>query len=187
METDFLADAARPVLIGNQDGLLDQPAPGALTVRYRPDDEEAYENPPRFIWMPTLDESSEYVIQVSADEERGDSAAMVYPGIRRNFFTPHHAFAPGRYRWRYAVWDPRKEVVAGNWSSSRSFAVPEGLTATPLPSASDRLARADLRHPRLWLGPDRRQLSRRLFGVIRTIAGSNPSMSDPSRRGSIAI
>ena len=79
---------------------------------------------------------------------------MVYPGIRRNFFTPHHAFAPGRYRWRYAVWDPQKEVVAGNWSSSRSFAVPEGLTATPLPSAADRLARADLRHPRLWLGPD---------------------------------
>ena len=46
--------------------VLDQPAAGALTVRYRPDDEEVYENPPRFVWMPTLDESSEYVIRVSA-------------------------------------------------------------------------------------------------------------------------
>ncbi|HYI89105.1 MAG TPA: DUF4962 domain-containing protein [Beijerinckiaceae bacterium] len=149
-----MADATGPVLVGNQDGLLDQPAAGALTVRYRPDDEEVHENPPRFVWMPTLDESSEYVIRVSACEDNGDSAATIYPGIRRNFFTPHHPFAPGRYRWRYAVWDPQREVVASNWSSSRSFAVPDGLTVTALPLASDRRARADLRHPRLWLGPD---------------------------------
>ena len=68
--------------------VLDEPKAGALTLRYRPDGGEVYENPPRFCWLPTLDESSRYVLRVSPREDYPAEATVRYEGVERNFFTP---------------------------------------------------------------------------------------------------
>ena len=51
--------------------ILDQPKAGTLTVKYTPDAEEVYENPPRFVWLPTLDEGSRYVLRVTESGSPG--------------------------------------------------------------------------------------------------------------------
>ena len=133
--------------------VLDEPKASALTVRYQPDNETVSENPPRFAWLPPLDEHQPVVLRVSRDAGYPEAATTLYPGIRRNFFTPSAGFAPGRYWWSYALWDASSVKPASDWSQSRSFTVPEGLAETaPLPSSADRLAASARSHPRLWLG-----------------------------------
>ncbi len=134
--------------------VLDEPKAGALTLRYRPDGGEVYENPPRFCWLPTLDESSRYVLRVSPREDYPAEATVRYEGVERTFFTPDHPYSPGRYWWSYAVWDAESGAPASDFSRSRSFVVPDGLDAVPLPSSAERRGRARTAHPRLWLGPD---------------------------------
>jgi hypothetical protein len=131
--------------------MLDQPRAGALTVQYRPDAEEVYENPPRFVWLPTLDEGSRYVLKVAAVSDSEGEAPFVYENLPRNFFTPDHAYAPGDYKWSYAVWDPDQGVPASAWSEIRCFSVPAGLDHAPLPCSAARAKKADGSHPRLWL------------------------------------
>ena len=133
--------------------LLDEPRASALTVRYAPDNEEVWENPPRFVWLPTLDENSLYVLQVATDAHFAAAATRLYPGIARNFFTPETGFAPGQHRWRYAVWDAAKCAPASGWSQVRNFTVPASLEPSPLPGGDTRLRNASKLHPRLWLGP----------------------------------
>jgi len=135
----------------NRHTILDQPKAGALTVRYRPDSEEVYENPPRFVWLPTLDEGSRYILRVTEGGDPDGRPVFTYEDLPRNFFTPDHAYAPGEYSWAYAVWDPVQGAPASAWSESRKFTVPTGLNPVPLPSVAARTRSADLSHPRLWL------------------------------------
>lgn len=131
--------------------MLDQPKAGALTVQYRPDAEEVYENPPRFVWLPTLDEGSRYVLKVVEGGDSDGPPLFTYEDLPRNFFTPDHAYEPGEYSWAYAVWDPDQGAPASAWSESRCFTVPEGLNPVPLPSSRARAGTADPSHPRLWI------------------------------------
>jgi hypothetical protein len=131
--------------------ILDQPRAGTLTVKYSPDAEEVYENPPRFVWLPTLDEGSRYVLKVTESGSSDGKPRFIYEGLHRNFFTPDHAYAPGEYTWAYAVWDPDQGAPASAWSESRGFTVPADLKPVPLPSSEDRARAADQSHPRLWL------------------------------------
>jgi hypothetical protein len=137
--------------------ILDQPKAGALTVKYRPDAEEVYENPPRFVWLPTLDEGSRYVVRVTEGGSPDGKPLFTYEDLPRNFFTPDHAYAPGEYSWAYAVWDPERGTPASDWSESRRFTVPAGLNPVPLPSAAARATAAQQPHPRLWLDCDKVQ------------------------------
>jgi hypothetical protein len=131
--------------------ILDQPRAGTLTVKYSPDAEEVYENPPRFVWLPTLDEGSRYVLKVTESGSSDGKPRFIYEGLHRNFFTPDHAYAPGEYTWAYAVWDPDQGAPASAWSESRGFTVPADLKPVPLPSSEDRAKAANQSHPRLWL------------------------------------
>ena len=47
---------------------LDEPKAGRLTIQYAPDaGTEVTENPPRFTWLPVIEDEAHYVLRVSAD------------------------------------------------------------------------------------------------------------------------
>ena len=125
---------------------LDQPKAGRLNIAYSPDDDEIFENPPRFSWLPEIEDEARYCVRVSTDPKFKDD--LQFTDIPLNFFTPDQTFAPGKYYWSYAVWS---EKQVSEWSTPRSFNVAEGLPETPLPARGKRFAKADLSHPRLWL------------------------------------
>jgi hypothetical protein len=135
---------------------LDEPKTGRLTIQYAPDaDTEIVENPPRFTWLPVIEDDAQYVLRVSTDPKFAAKATQVFSGIPLNFFTPDVALAPGEYHWSYAVCDPATGKPATGWSKTRTFSIAEGLPETPLPSRKVRYAKATRSHPRLWLTPDR--------------------------------
>jgi hypothetical protein len=132
--------------------VLDQPRPGSLTIAYTPDaDRPPTENPPRFSWLPDIDDASHYVLEVSTSAEFEPAATRRYPGLAWNFFTPDETFAPGTYCWRYALWDEAEGVPGSEWSAERFFIQAEGLPETPVPSPAQRRGRVRAAHPRLWL------------------------------------
>ncbi|MDO5416094.1 MAG: DUF4962 domain-containing protein [Lachnospiraceae bacterium] len=122
-----------------------EPKESLLSVKYRPDGETVYENPPRFCWMPEkdTDEGISYFLEYSGNPEFSDSRRA--EDIPYNFYTPEEAFAPGIYYWRYGV--TGKEAV----SRVRMVIVPEEAAKTPLPGRAVRYRTADMSHPRLWL------------------------------------
>jgi len=137
-----------------QTAYLDEPAAGRLNIRYAPEEGAALtENPPRFTWLPVVDEAARYVLRLSTDPEFPEGATQLFTDLPLNFLTPDAALPPGRWHWSYAVWDAAAKRPATRWSRSRAFDLPEGLPETPLPGRADRYARADMAHPRLWLGP----------------------------------
>lgn len=95
---------------------LDEPQAGSLTVRYQPCDEVVTENPPRFAWLPALDETARYTLQVSKTPAFAAADTRTYDGIARNFFTPDHAVAPGDHVWRFAVERPGTPAQPPAWS-----------------------------------------------------------------------
>lgn len=136
--------------------LLDEPKAGRLTIQYGPTATmEVTENPPRFMWIPVIDDDAQYVLQVSADKKFPENKTQIYEGIALNFFTPDKVFAPGEYYWTYAVWDAVTGAPSSTWSGIRSFSVADGLPETPLPARDERLSKVKLDHPRLWMTNDR--------------------------------
>jgi len=133
---------------------LFEPASGLLTVPYEPNERtELAENPPRFTWMPAKPEEDRYALQVSSSADFEANETETYEPIPYNFYTPDRVYEPGTYYWRYALLE---EEGAGrsDWSSVRSFVVPDGAVETPLPSRERRYEQAAVVHPRLWLQPD---------------------------------
>ena len=136
--------------------LLDEPRAGRLMIRYAPTSETVLaENPPRFSWLPVIEEEAQYVLRFSTDPAFPNGNTTQYDRLPLNFFTPDAALAPGDYHWSYAVCDPETGKPITNWSEARAFTVPEGLPETPLASRKARLAHADRVHPRLWMTPAR--------------------------------
>jgi len=134
---------------------LDEPRAGRLNIQYSPSSAETIvENPPRFMWLPVIDEGARYVLRVSTDLDFAAGETQVFEAIPLNFLTPPKVLKPGKYHWSYAVWDAAQGAPATEWSTVRDFEVAEGLPEVPLPSRADRFAGANMAHPRLWLGPD---------------------------------
>jgi len=130
---------------------LDEPRAGSLTIGYVPDASTApIENPPRFSWLPDLDDAARYVLRVTPST----GEPIVYQDIGWNFFTPDSPLPAGDYQWNYAIWDAAAQQPKSDWSASRSFTLAEGLPETPLPGRAARHARAGASHPRLWLNAD---------------------------------
>ncbi len=131
---------------------LDEPRAGRLMIQYAPtSDTQITENPPRFTWLPVVEDEALYALRISSldgNESRG------YGPIHWNMFTPDAPLPPGQYEWAYAVCDDAGAALTP-WSQARSFTIPEGLPETPLPLAQDRFAASDMAHPRLWLNRDR--------------------------------
>ncbi|SFR45771.1 DUF4962 domain-containing protein [Litoreibacter janthinus] len=135
---------------------IDEPAAGRLTIQYGPSNGVAIpENPPRFSWLPVIEDEAEYVLRVSTDPKFPANGTDVFSGIPLNFFTPDRVLPAGDYHWSYAVWDPKTSKPASTWSAARSFSITEGLPETPLASRATRFQACDKNHPHLWLTPDR--------------------------------
>lgn len=131
---------------------LDEPKSGSLTIGYAPDHDQApTENPPRFSWLPALDDAARYVLRISTDQGFGDGKTQVFADIPWNFVTPDVALAPGDWFWSYALWDKDNGAVASKWSRTRAFHIAPDLPQTPLPAHADRYRDAPTSHPRLWL------------------------------------
>ncbi|MEP1207654.1 MAG: DUF4962 domain-containing protein [Rhizobiaceae bacterium] len=132
--------------------MLDEPSTGRLTIQYAPDDStEIVENPPRFSWLPVIEDEAEYVVRISKSAEYAEDETWTYPGLKLNFFTPDVALPDGKYVWSYAVWSSREQAVATNWSIDRSFKIRADLPETPVPLRAARFDKTETSHPRLWL------------------------------------
>ncbi|MCC1491793.1 DUF4962 domain-containing protein [Cognatishimia sp. F0-27] len=136
--------------------MLDEPKAGRLTIQYSPTAEtEQTENPPRFMWIPVIDDDARYVLRLSADPKFPKGKTQVFEDLPLNFHTPDTVLEPGHYHWSYATWDHDKGAPSSDWSTTRSVTIPQGLAKTPLPSRKDRLEKVTTEHPRLWMTPDR--------------------------------
>ncbi|AMY71012.1 DUF4962 domain-containing protein [Frigidibacter mobilis] len=141
---------------GNSLPALDEPKTGGLTVRYAPAEAaRIVENPPRFSWLPVIEDEATYVLRISADPAFPASGTRVFTRLPLNFFTPDAVLEPGKHHWSYAVCDPRTGAPVTGWSKTRSFHVAAGLPETPLPARDVRFKAATRAHPRLWLTPGR--------------------------------
>ncbi|MBE3636790.1 DUF4962 domain-containing protein [Mangrovicoccus algicola] len=134
---------------------LDEPRAGRLTISYAPDDSsEIRENPPRFTWLPVIEDTARYVLRLSQDPDFPSEGTRLFGPIDLNFFTPDTVLPEGVHYWSYAVCDDAGRPASA-WSSVRSFAIAAGLPETPLPARAARYASADMAHPRLWMGAAR--------------------------------
>jgi hypothetical protein len=136
--------------------VLDEPKAGRMTIQNGPANGAAMvENPPRFTWLPVIEDGAQYVLRISADPAYPAKGTWVFGAIPLNFFTPDVALPAGTYHWSYAVCAPGTETPVTNWSTDRTFVVAEGLPETPLPSRATRFDSAPRSHPRMWLTSDR--------------------------------
>ena len=135
--------------------MLDEPKTGRLTIQYSPNaDTVITENPPRFTWLPTIEDGAKYVLRISKDVNYSVSDTLVFDNIALNFFTPDQVLSPGSYVWSYAVWSAEAQKPITSWSSDRHFSIGPDLPETPLPSRSKRFARSNTDHPRLWMNKE---------------------------------
>ncbi len=137
---------------------LDEPKAGRLTIQYAPlINSDVEENPPRFMWLPVIEDEAHYVLRISTDPNYPENATQVFAPIPLNFFTPDTVLAPGEYHWSYAVCEATSSEPTTTWSSSRGFTVREKLPETPLAARASRLKDVSESHPRLWMTQDRLQ------------------------------
>ena len=137
-------------------GYLDEPKASRLNIQYKPDGGETlYENPPRFMWLPVVEDDAQYVLRVSHSDGFAEADTTYFPFIHLNFFTPERVFEAGDYYWSYAECDKQTGAPTTSWSQMRHFTIPEGVPETPLPSRDTRFDTAERGHPRLWMTNDR--------------------------------
>uniref|UniRef100_A0AAN0NJR1 DUF4962 domain-containing protein n=1 Tax=Yoonia rhodophyticola TaxID=3137370 RepID=A0AAN0NJR1_9RHOB len=135
---------------------LDEPNAGRLTIHYAPTaDTDVVENPPRFSWIPVVDDGARYVLRISSDPDFPKGQTQVFENLPFNFFTPDAVLAPGTYHWSYATWDTERGTPNSAWGTSRSFTVAADLPETPVALRDTRLAHVTTSHPRLWMTTDR--------------------------------
>ncbi len=143
-----------PQSLSSEPGYLDEPRPGRLNIQYGPDETtELVENPPRFTWLPVVEEEARYVLRISADSGFSADKTTLFADLDLNFFTPDAPLEPGIYHWSYAVWSPETGDATTAWSKTRSFTITTEQAVVPLPGRHVRYAAAAKSHPRLWLGP----------------------------------
>ncbi len=117
------------------------------------DGESVEENPPRFTWLPVIDDSAHYCLRISNDPAFPEDQTRLFGDIPTNMFTPPETFQEGTWHWTYAVQGEAGPVT--NWSVTRTFEIAPDLPQAPLPRRSDRWTGTDTAHPRLWLQTDK--------------------------------
>ena len=140
---------------GTAKPMLDEPRAGRLTIRYAPEaDTEIAENPPRFTWLPVIEDEANYVLRVTATSGEKEGETLRFGPLRYNMFTPDAPLAAGDYTWAYAVCDADGNE-ASEWSSARSFTIGSDLPEAAVSGHASRFAATSKAHPHLWLTPDR--------------------------------
>lgn len=136
--------------------MLDAPKTGRLTIQYGPEQGTTLtENPPRFTWLPVIEDGARYVLRVSTDPAYPAKSTLVFSKIELNFFTPDQVLPAGEYYWSYATCDAKTGQPTSAWGENRRFTLTADLPQTPLARRDTRLAKAPRSHPRLWLTQDR--------------------------------
>ena len=134
---------------------LDEPNAGRLTIQYCPaSDEKVVETPPRFMWIPVIDEEATYVLRISSDPDFPAKTTHLFTNLPLNFFTPDQVLTPGEYHWSYTTCDENGKP-SSSWSRTRSFCIAEDAAETPLPLRDGRLDHVLTSHPRLWMTQER--------------------------------
>jgi hypothetical protein len=133
---------------------LHEAKPAFLTVSYQPaDGASSAENPPRFSWLPDIDERAAYLLDVQPVDVPGGLPFQAHTGAL-NFHTPPQVLAAGRWRWRYCLWNAQDQRAASDWSRAREFEVPTSARPCPGFAASGFFDGQAPAHPRLWLNGD---------------------------------
>lgn len=146
--------SASQTSLANKETYLDEPTPGALNIKYVPDSEtEIVENPPRFTWLPVVEEEARYVLQISENSKFTKDKTLQYTDLGLNFLTPDQVLKTGTYFWRYAVWSKEDSSPKSEWSEVRSFEIKGDIPEVPLVGRDGRYNNVSAAHPRLWLGP----------------------------------
>ncbi|HUT94553.1 MAG TPA: DUF4962 domain-containing protein, partial [Thermoguttaceae bacterium] len=106
--------------------------------------------PPSFSWRPQKGIVS-WELQCAPGE---DFETIEYraSGVEFNVHCPPRALPPGKYTWRYRGVD--SEGNQTNWSRPRTFTIPDGAVAMPMPPREELLARIPKSHPRLFIRPE---------------------------------
>lgn len=139
----------------SQASYLDEPKAGRLNIQYSPaSGTSVIENPPRFMWLPVVEDEAQYVLQVSDNTDFSGANTHSFSNIEVNFLTPDVTFKPGEYSWRYAVCDAKTGKPQSAWSTVRSFSIPETAIDGPIPNRAKRYQSVSTAHPRLWLNPE---------------------------------
>ncbi len=135
--------------------ILDEPKTGRLTVQYAPvNGAEVAENPPRFTWLPVIEDEAQYLLRISSDPKFPAKGTQTFGPIPLNFFTPDVTFDAGTYHWSYCVADEAGKQVS-DWGQTRSVIIGADLPQTPVPSRATRFEKSTQAHPRLWMTADR--------------------------------
>ena len=101
---------------------LDEPRTGRLTIQYAPDAETPIvENPPRFTWLPVIEDEALYLLRLSQDPAFPAAETRTHGPVPLNFFTPDRVLEPGTWHWAYAVCDAEGQPVTG-WPSASQTA-----------------------------------------------------------------
>jgi len=117
-----------------------RPAAGAVSAT----------TPPAFCWRP-----QKGVVAWELECGRGggfDPMEYRTEGVTFNVHCPPKALAPGTYTWRYRGVD--RQGSKTNWSRARTFTIPPGAVAMPMPPRGELLARIPKSHPRLFIRPE---------------------------------
>lgn len=131
---------------------LDEPRAGRLNIQYGPDAGDVVEeNPPRFTWLPVIEDEARYILRLSRDPDYPDRDTHIFDDVPVNFFTPDRVLPTGVWYWSYAVSGPHGPAT--DWSTSRAFTLPDDLPEAPLPQREKRWCGTETGHPRLWLQP----------------------------------
>ena len=169
---------------------LDERPAGDQEWGYRPESGAvSATTPPAFSWRP-----QRAVVAWELECGRGAGfEAVEYraEGVTFSVHCPAKAFAPGTYTWRYRGVD--RQGSKTSWSQARTFTVPAGAVATPMPPRRELLGRIPKSHPRMFIrpedlprlrelakGPLRPQLDRLVAQCERLVA-SPPPTAEPAR------
>lgn len=135
---------------------LDEPKAGRLTIAYAPTDGvTVIENPPRFMWLPVIEDEANYVLRIAKTAAFDAADTHVFSNIPLNFFTPDTVLEAGHYCWSYAVWDEAQQQAVTAWSTVREFELAKDAIETPLVSRAQRYKNVATSHPRLLLSSEK--------------------------------
>ena len=130
---------------------LAQPAADFTAWGYRPAEEgSSVVNPPTFTWAP-----EKHVKVYALDVARDDAFEDITYAVAETPWSAHapsEVFAPGTYYWRYRAQNEAGEW--SDWSTVRTFVVPEETRPFPKPTRDELEARMPDKHPRLFFRPE---------------------------------
>ncbi len=119
-------------------------------IGYRPADGSTVRlNPPSLTWLHET-AADRYEVQWSARADLSDASTVT--NLPFNVYTHSAVLKPDQYFWRYRFMT--KDGQVSNWSTVRSFTVPEDAVAFPMPTRAQQRERVPQAHPRLFMRPE---------------------------------